>query len=68
MATLMITTLNKVIDSNSELVDPSLYKKMIGRCENVKLQMSDYYLKTHIFAINLAGCDIVLAVEWLYNM
>jgi hypothetical protein len=36
-----------------------------GRCENVKLQMGDYHLKTHMFSIAMGGCDIVLSVEWL---
>ena len=31
-----------------------------GRCDNVKLQMGDYHLKTHMFSINMGGCDIVL--------
>ena len=28
-----------------------------GHCENVKLQMGDYHLKTRMFAINMCGCD-----------
>jgi hypothetical protein len=36
-----------------------------GRCENVKLQMGDYQLKTHLFSIDMGGCDIVLGEEWL---
>eukprot|EP00253_Pinus_taeda_P002438 PITA_02438 len=39
--------------------------KCEGRCENVKLQMGDYQLKTHMFAIHMGGCDIVLGAEWL---
>jgi len=31
-------------------------------CENVKLQMGDYTLKTHMFSIAMGGCDIVLGV------
>ena len=37
-------------------------------CENVRLQLDDYYLKTHIFAIDIGGCDIVLAEEWLHTL
>jgi hypothetical protein len=33
------------------------------RCENVKLQMSDYHLKTHMFSISMGGYDIVLGVK-----
>jgi len=36
-----------------------------GRCENVKLQMGDYHLKTHMFSISMGVCDIILGVEWL---
>ena len=39
--------------------------KCEGHCENVKLQMEDYQLKTHMFAIHMGGCDIVLGVDWL---
>ena len=32
-----------------------------GGCyENVKLQVGDYHLKTHMFSIDMGGCDIVL--------
>eukprot|EP00253_Pinus_taeda_P028551 PITA_28551 len=39
--------------------------KCEGRCENVKLQMGDYQLKTYMFVIHMGGCDIVLGAEWL---
>ena len=39
-----------------------------GRCENVKLQMGDYHLKTRMFAIDMGGCDIVLGAEWLRTL
>jgi hypothetical protein len=39
-----------------------------GQCENVKLQMGDYSLKTHMFSIEMGGCDIVLGVEWLRTL
>jgi hypothetical protein len=39
-----------------------------GRCENVKLQMGDYHLKTHMFSISMGGCDIVLGVEWICTL
>ena len=42
--------------------------KCEGRCENVKLQMGDYQLKTHMFAIHMGGCDIVLGAEWLRTL
>ena len=39
-----------------------------GHCENVKLQMGDYHLKTHMFAINMGECDIVLGAEWIHTL
>jgi hypothetical protein len=39
-----------------------------GHCENVKLQMGDYHLKTHMFSISMGGCDIVLGVEWIHTL
>jgi hypothetical protein len=34
-----------------------------GHCENVHLQIGDYHLKSHMFSINMGGCDIVLGEE-----
>ena len=34
-----------------------------GHCENVRLQIGDYHLKSHMFAIDMGGCDIVLGVD-----
>jgi hypothetical protein len=31
-----------------------------GRCKNVHLKIGDYHLKSHMFAIDMGGCDIVL--------
>jgi len=42
--------------------------KCEGRCENVKIQMGDYQLKTHMFSIHMGGCDIVLGAEWLCTL
>jgi len=39
-----------------------------GNCENVHLQMFQYPLKSHMFSINMGGCDIVLSVEWLSTL
>jgi hypothetical protein len=36
-----------------------------GKCENVKLQMGDYLLKSNMFSIEMGGCDVVLGVQWL---
>jgi hypothetical protein len=37
-------------------------------CENVCLQISDYHLKSHMFAIDMGGCDIVLGADWLRTL
>eukprot|EP00253_Pinus_taeda_P022444 PITA_22444 len=42
--------------------------KCEGRYENVKLQMGEYQLKTHMFAIDMGGCDIVLGAKWLHTL
>ena len=34
-----------------------------GRGENVKLQIGQYHLKSHMFSIDMGGCDIVLGVK-----
>jgi hypothetical protein len=39
-----------------------------GRCENVCLQIGDYHLKSHMFSIDMGGCDIVLGAYWLRTM
>ena len=39
-----------------------------GHCENVKQQMGDYHLNSHMFAIVMGGCDIVLGEEWLHTL
>jgi hypothetical protein len=39
-----------------------------GHCENVCLQIGDYNLKSHMFAIDMGGCDIVLGAEWLRTL
>ena len=39
-----------------------------GRCENVYLQIGDYHLKSHMFSIDMGGCDIVLGADWLRNL
>jgi hypothetical protein len=33
------------------------------RCENVCLQIGDYHLKSHMFSIDMGGCDIVLGAD-----
>jgi hypothetical protein len=39
-----------------------------GCCKNVCLQINDYHLKSHMFSIDMGGCDIVLGVDWLRTL
>jgi hypothetical protein len=39
-----------------------------GRCENVRLQIGDYHLKYHMFAIDMGFYDIVLGVDWIRTL
>jgi hypothetical protein len=39
-----------------------------GCCENVHLQIDYYHLKSHMFAINMGDCDIVLGADWLRTL
>jgi hypothetical protein len=39
-----------------------------GHYENVCLQIGDYHLKSHMFAIDMGGCDIVLGAVCLRNL
>jgi hypothetical protein len=39
-----------------------------GCCQNVRLQMGDYFPKTHMFAMEMGGYDIFLGVEWLWTL
>jgi hypothetical protein len=36
--------------------------------ENVRLQICDYHLKSHIFVIYMGGCDIVLGADWIRTL
>jgi len=42
--------------------------KCRGQCENVKLKMGYYQLKSHIFAIEMGGHDVVLDLERLHTL
>jgi hypothetical protein len=35
-----------------------------GKCKNVKLQIDEYHVKSHMFSIEMGGCDVVLMEEW----
>jgi hypothetical protein len=39
-----------------------------GCCENVRLKIGQHHLKSHMFSIDMGGCDVVLDVEWLRTL
>jgi hypothetical protein len=39
-----------------------------GHYENEHLQIGDYHLKSHMFAIDMGGCDIVLGADCLRTL
>jgi hypothetical protein len=39
-----------------------------GCCENVRLQIGDYHLQSHMFSIDMGGCDVVLGADWLRTL
>jgi hypothetical protein len=39
-----------------------------GNFENMCLQIGDYHLKSHMFAIDMGGCDIVLGADWIRTL
>jgi hypothetical protein len=42
--------------------------KCDGGCENVSIQIGHYQMKSHMFSIDMGGCDIVLGAEWLRTL
>jgi hypothetical protein len=50
------------------MIDNGDSMKCGGHCENVRLQIGDYHLKSHMFAIDMGGCDIVLGADWLRTL
>jgi hypothetical protein len=35
-----------------------------GHCENLRLQIGDYHMKSHMFAIDMGGFYIMLGAKW----
>ena len=50
------------------MIDNGGIMKCGDPCENVKLQIGEYHLKTHMFVIEMGSCDIVLGAEWLCTL
>jgi hypothetical protein len=49
-----------VVNNFQIMIANDVSMKCGGHCENVRRQISDYHLKSHMFSIDMGGCDIVL--------
>jgi hypothetical protein len=54
-----------VVNNFQIMIANSGSMKCGGCYQNVCLQIGDYHLKSHMFAIDMGGCDIVLGADWL---
>jgi hypothetical protein len=50
------------------MIDSGGSMKFWGRFENVCLQIGKYHLKSHMFSIDMGGCEIVLSAKWLCTL
>jgi hypothetical protein len=57
-----------VINNFQIMIVNGVSMKCGGCCENVHLQIGDYHLKYHMFAINIGICDIMLGADWIRNL
>jgi hypothetical protein len=57
-----------VVNNFQIMIDNGSSMKCGWRCENVCLQIGDYHLKSHMFVIDMGGCDIVLGANWLRTL
>jgi hypothetical protein len=48
-----------VVNNFQIMISNGGFMKCGGHCENVRLQIGDYHLKSHMLAIDMGGCDIV---------
>jgi hypothetical protein len=58
----------RVVNKIQIMIANSESMKCGGHCKNVHLQIGQYNMKSHMFAIIMGGCDIVLGVEWLRTL
>jgi len=57
-----------VVNNFQILIANSGSMKCGGCCENVCLQIGQYHMKSHIFSLDMGGCNIVLGVDWIRNL
>ena len=55
--------------NNFQIMSPNGGSMKCGvQCENVEVQIGDYFLKDHMFSIKMGSCDIGFHVEWLRTL
>lgn len=57
--------------SSHNFLDPSIVKQLHsldGRCVGAKLNVQGVTSFTDLFVLVLAGCDIVLGIQWLSTL
>jgi hypothetical protein len=57
-----------IINNFQILIANGVSMKCGGHFENVHLQIGDYHLKSHMFSIDMGGCDIVLGAYWIRTL
>jgi hypothetical protein len=57
-----------VVNNFQIMIDCGGSMKCGGNFENVCLQIGDYHLKSHMFVIDMGGCDIMLGADWLRTL
>jgi hypothetical protein len=58
----------RVINNFQIMISKGGSMKCGGHCENMQLQIGQYHLKSHIFAIDMSGCDIFIGAKWLRTL
>jgi hypothetical protein len=58
----------RVVNNFQIMIANGKSMKCGGHFENARLQIGDYHLKSHMFSIDMGGCDIVLGADWLRNL
>jgi hypothetical protein len=57
-----------VVNNFQIMISNDFSMKCGGHCENVHIQIGDYHFKSHMFSMDMAGCEIVLGVDWLRTL
>jgi hypothetical protein len=58
----------RVVNNFQIMITNGESMKCGGYCENVSLQIGQYHKKSHMFAIDMGDCDIVLGAKWIRTL